>query len=1068
MTPKQNSSDRNTSNGGNSAIWICKSNGSKKADEDLSKLAEICFKSTNPLTLYAPKNLNSAIVDELLQSSKIRISSDGRLDEDIKNAIALKLPLSNDAEVICKWIQNANKVFNGSNMVAADGSLSSKSGYFEKYLSYCSNFWQKLFTGSNSKQAACEAVVLSKEDFTHLVIDKRIHCAWQIAALGEKEGICSKLPLELKPGSFKIGDGFKSFASGFSNGIQTIVNYFFKAATPGKQVNEITDINHPVYKKAFGISALVLLFGMLFISSDYNVTWDEPNHNNYSQDVLDYYLTTGKDTSMFDFKAEGHRDNFTNVLYGMGIDVFSSAVNRVLGLNEKAEKGDILGITFTGDNFDDTLYNNTYKRYTVDENGFIEHKSFGKINIVGKSLSEIKSILREKADAQSLEASISVNFYSFKPHYKEFLVRHIINTITGFLAILFTALMVRRFSGWMPALLALIAIVCSPSFFGHAFNNPKDIPFAAGYIMSLYYLIRLLKELPNAGHQTKVMLALSIGFTLSIRVQGLLPILFIVVFVFLHWLLTQASKKDNHFVSYLKIGLAICITGYILGILFWPFALRDPISGPLKANAEFDQFSYLTYYELFDGNRVFNKPWIYETKLIFLTAPIAILIGLIPGFLFGWKRGNRSHTLSILLLVIATIFPIFWVAYQKSYVYNGWRHVIFIYPSLVAISILGWFWLVTLFKSAKVRTIVLGVVAITFLKPGIWSIVNHPYQYLYFNEIAGGVEGANGKYELDYWNQTPRAAFEWLIKNKPEVLNGDIKVSSNNIQEALKTFVPEGKNVKYAWTREYEWADNDWTYAIWTTRTLSKNQILGGYWPPKGTIHEIKVDGVTIAAVVKSENNFSYLGKQYLKKNNGDSAIYYYEKAYAFNPLEEEYARGLADACKLKMKFDSAITFYKKAIALRDGNYEALQSLGEIYYTQAMMKDNQNPDPALINLAFENMELAFKHKKNSSAPLIMGEIRLMQNNPEEAKGYFNQFLTVYSNVGRGYLGLAKAQLLLGETDSAFYNLQGAMQFEPRNPEAYYIMGTELQKAGRNKDAEQFLNEYMKLSGTLPQ
>jgi len=1066
MSSKQNSSDRSTGNGGNTAVWINKTNGSKKAEEQLKQLAEICFKSSNPLTLYAPKSLKSAMLTELTQAGKIRICNDTIPHDDIKNAVSLNLPLANDIEAISRWILSANKVFTGSNMVAAYGRNSAKAGFSDKFFAYCGNFWPKLFTGSNSNLSACEVVVLSIDDFEKLVIQNGISSSWQIAALGEKEGICTKLPFELKPGSISAGSGFKSFYTGIGDGFKTLFNYFWKSANPGKSASDISDINHSLYKRIFGISAILLLFGMLFISPDYNVTWDEPNHNNYSQDVLDYYLSAGSDTSMFDFHAEGHRDNYTNVLYGMGIDVISSAVNRLLGFGEKVEPGDNIGITFTG-NITDSLFNNQYRRYPVDENGFIEHRTFGKINVKDKSISEIKTLLKEKTEAASADASISVNFYSFKAHRLEFIVRHLINTFTGFLAILFTALLVRRFSGWMPAILTMLALVCSPSFFGHSFNNPKDIPFAAGYIMSLFYLIKLLKELPSATHQTKIMLALSIGFTVSIRVQGLFPLVFLLTFMLLHWIISRSGKKDNKFLQYLKTGLIIGITGYILGILFWPYALRNPIAGPLKALAEFDQFSYLTYYELFEGQRLFNKPWYYEPKLIMLTAPVALLIGFLPGLLLGWRKGDKVHSLSLLLLVFATLFPVFWLIYKKSYVYNGWRHVVFIYPSLAAIAILGWYWLASFFK-AKLRLIILCVAALGFLKPGIWSIMNHPYQYLYFNEIAGGVKGANGIYELDYWNQTPRAAFEWLVKNKPEVLDGKVKVSSNNIQEALKTFVPEGKNVKYAWTREYEWADNDWTYAIWTTRTLSKNQILGGYWPPKGTIHEIKVDGVTVAAVVRSANNYSYMGKQYLKKNNGDSALYYYEKAYAYNPLEEEYARGLADACKLKMKFDSAIVFYKKAIELRDGNYEALQSLGEIYYTQSMMKDQQNPDQKLMDLAFENLALAFKHKKNASAPLVMGEIRLMQNNPAEAKIYFNQFLKTYGNVGRGYLGLGKAQLMLGETDSAFYNLQGAMQFDPRNPEPYYILGTELQKAGRNKEAEQFLTEYMKLSGTLPQ
>jgi tetratricopeptide (TPR) repeat protein len=790
--------------------------------------------------------------------------------------------------------------------------------------------------------------------------------------------------MELQADDFSFGEGIKAFFKGFGQGFKAIINSFFKTAETTNRNSNWLDINHKGYKRIFGITATALLALMCFISFDYNITWDEPNHNTFSKDVLKYYTSMGDDTTMFDFQKEGHRDYFTNVYYGMSIDVFSAAIN------------------------------------------------------------------------------------SFLDSENDFKVRHFVNAIIGFLAILFTALVVRLFSGWLPALVALIAMICSPSFFGHCFNNPKDIPFAAGYIMAIYYLVRLLKELPNARHQTKVMLAISIGFAISIRAGGLLLLFYLGLFLFLHWLFTR-NKKVNMIQSmkpYLITGIIIAIAGYLIGIAMWPYALRQPLTGAIKALREFEKFSYLTYYELFEGVRLFDKPWYYEPKLIMLTAPLAVLAGFFLGILFGIFKKGKLHLLMMGVLVIATLFPTSYAIYKNSYVYNGWRHFIFIYPSLMALAILGWYWLAAMFKNSKVQLAVMAIVTLTLLKPGIWSIANHPYQYLYYNEIAGGVEGANGNYELDYWNQTPRKAFEWLVKNKPEILGGDVKVSSNNIQEALKTFVPEGKNVKYAWTREYEWANNDWSYAIWTTRTLSKNQIVGKYWPPKGTIHEVKVDGVTVAAVVQSENKnyFGYMGNKYIKKNNGDSALYFYTKALEWNPYEEEYARGMANALKIKMSLDSSVMFYKKALELRDGNYEAYLSLGELYYTKAMMKDQQNPDKQLLELAFENLTLAHKYKKNLSAPLLMGEIRLQENNPDEAKKYFNVFLQTYGNEGRGYLGLAKSQLMLNESDSAYVNLQYAIQLQPKNPEPYYILGTELKKAGHAKEAEQYLNEYIKLSG----
>jgi hypothetical protein len=37
-------------------------------------------------------------------------------------------------------------------------------------------------------------------------------------------------------------------------------------------------------------------------------------------------------------------------------------------------------------------------------------------------------------------------------------------------------------------------------------------------------------------------------------------------------------------------------------------------------------------------------------------------------------------------------------------------------------------------------------------------IALHPYQYLYFNRLVGGLEGASGRYDTDYWvNIMPEA-----------------------------------------------------------------------------------------------------------------------------------------------------------------------------------------------------------------------------------------------------------------------------------------------------------------------
>ena len=47
-------------------------------------------------------------------------------------------------------------------------------------------------------------------------------------------------------------------------------------------------------------------------------------------------------------------------------------------------------------------------------------------------------------------------------------------------------------------------------------------------------------------------------------------------------------------------------------------------------------------------------------------------------------------------------------------------------------------------------------------EPVGWTIRNHPHEYVYFNPLVGGLDGAFGNYETDYWGNSIRMASEWL------------------------------------------------------------------------------------------------------------------------------------------------------------------------------------------------------------------------------------------------------------------------------------------------------------------
>src|SRR5262245_27157059 len=58
--------------------------------------------------------------------------------------------------------------------------------------------------------------------------------------------------------------------------------------------------------------------------------------------------------------------------------------------------------------------------------------------------------------------------------------RHLINAGFGLLCLWGTWKLGRLLGGGVVGLIAVVLLALTPMFYGHMFNNPKDIPFAAG------------------------------------------------------------------------------------------------------------------------------------------------------------------------------------------------------------------------------------------------------------------------------------------------------------------------------------------------------------------------------------------------------------------------------------------------------------------------------------------------------------------------------------------------------------------------------------------------------------
>ena len=64
--------------------------------------------------------------------------------------------------------------------------------------------------------------------------------------------------------------------------------------------------------------------------------------------------------------------------------------------------------------------------------------------------------------------------------------------------------------------------------------------------------------------------------------------------------------------------------------------------------------------------------------------------------------------------------------------------------------------------------------------PVKFMISNHPYHYLYYNQLVGGLKGAYANYETDYYYVSQTEASEWLLNYlKSNKVTTKIKVQGN-------------------------------------------------------------------------------------------------------------------------------------------------------------------------------------------------------------------------------------------------------------------------------------------------
>lgn len=368
---------------------------------------------------------------------------------------------------------------------------------------------------------------------------------------------------------------------------------------------------------------------------------------------------------------------------------------------------------------------------------------------------------------------------SFWPNAR-FEARHLVGALFGLLVFPAVYSAGRMFQGSLGGLFAAILLGLNPLFYGHLFANSKDSPFAASFMVALYFILDSVRDLRTREGPRPLRIGLAIGVSAGIRVWGLA----LLGWLILLWgaaLFFAPRPLGVEFRDQCRRAVrsfaAIAAIAWALMLLAWPWAIHSPVVGPVRALLATatlrPDVSFLFRGEIVSAAAL---PRDYAFTWFLITLPEVHLVGLALGLIAAAMglgvRGRAAaslregQTLPLIWLSVVTLSPLILVAVARPFLYDSVRHLLFVIPPLCVLSGAA---LAAVLRGALASWVawVSGLACLgSCLLTAMDMVELHPYQTVYFNRsFGGGLSLAASRFETDYWGSTYKEGVEWLTRD---------------------------------------------------------------------------------------------------------------------------------------------------------------------------------------------------------------------------------------------------------------------------------------------------------------
>jgi hypothetical protein len=367
--------------------------------------------------------------------------------------------------------------------------------------------------------------------------------------------------------------------------------------------------------------------------------------------------------------------------------------------------------------------------------------------------------------------------------------RHLVNALFGLAGIAAAWWIGLLLAGPPGGLLAAVVLAATPLYWGNAFNEAREIPFAALFALGTAALVHVgLDCLPGPGWRVLLWLLLAgavIGLAAAVHVSGLA----LLGLAALAWLVCTCETGSRLRPLWRDVGRAaldvalLGSTAWLVMVLFWPFAQLDPVLNPLQALRalyEAGRDDLVPY-----GGRLQpagELPRHAAAWLLAITLPETYLLAALMGV---WRivavlrhaplpADTWTKLRQYLWLLSACALPVLWTVLADLPPRGGPRSLLFVVPVLAGLAGASAAWWLRGASPLAVRTAGGLLLAAAVVLTG-WQMVRlHPFQAAYFNRLlGGGLARSVPLYGADDGGAALKQGIDWVVRSYARPQRGE-------------------------------------------------------------------------------------------------------------------------------------------------------------------------------------------------------------------------------------------------------------------------------------------------------